>query len=75
VKRFHDNSNSYKGKHLIGQAYKFRGLVHYLHAGKRGSTQADMVLEKELRVLDHYLQTAGGSHRALLELLKSQISP
>jgi hypothetical protein len=33
------------GKHLI--AYSFRGLVHYQHC----HTQADMVLEKELRVL------------------------
>jgi hypothetical protein len=31
-------------------AFSFRGLVHY-HGGKHGSMQADMVLEKELRVL------------------------
>jgi hypothetical protein len=29
----------------------FRGLVHYHHGGKHVSVQADMVLEKELRVL------------------------
>jgi hypothetical protein len=29
----------------------FRGLVHYHHGRKHGSVQADMVLEKELRVL------------------------
>ena len=28
-----------------------RGLVHYCHGEKHGSVQADMVLEKELRVL------------------------
>jgi len=33
----------------LGPAYSFRGLVHYHHGGKHG--QADLVLEKELRVL------------------------
>jgi hypothetical protein len=32
-------------------AYSFRGSVHYHHGRKHGSMQADMVLEKELRVL------------------------
>ena len=32
-------------------AYRFRDLVYYHHGGKHGSMQADMVLEKELRVL------------------------
>ena len=31
----------------LGLAFNFRGLVHYAH----GSVKADMVLEKELRVL------------------------
>jgi hypothetical protein len=38
----------------LGLAYKFRGSVHYHQGnqgGKHGSIQADMVLEKELRVL------------------------
>ena len=39
----------------LGLAYSFRGLVHYHH----GSMQADMVLEKELRVLHLDLQAAG----------------
>jgi len=39
----------YKGKHL-GLAYCFKGLVHY-HDRKCGNMQADMVVEKELRVL------------------------
>jgi hypothetical protein len=30
--------------------YKFRGSVHYYQDRKHGSVQADMVLEKELRV-------------------------
>jgi hypothetical protein len=35
----------------LGVAYRFRGLVHYTHGKKYGSIQADMMLEKELRVL------------------------
>jgi hypothetical protein len=35
----------------LGLAYRFRGSVHYHHGRKHGSIQADMVLEKELRVL------------------------
>jgi hypothetical protein len=35
----------------LGLAYSFRGLVRYHHGGKHGSIQADLVLEKELRVL------------------------
>ena len=47
TKRHHDHSNFYKGKYLIGSALHFIDLVHYCY----GSMQADMVLEKELRVL------------------------
>ena len=43
----------------LGLAYSFRGLVHYHHGRKHGSVQADMVLEKELRVLHLDLQAAG----------------
>jgi hypothetical protein len=35
----------------LGLAYSIRGSVCYYHGGKHGSIQADMVLEKELRVL------------------------
>ena len=42
----------------MGLAYSCRGSVHY-HAEKHGSMQADMVLEKELRVLHPDLQAAG----------------
>jgi hypothetical protein len=39
-------------------AYSFRGLVHYHQGRKHGSVQADMVLEKNLRVLHRYLKAA-----------------
>ena len=42
----------------LGLAYSFRGLVHYHHGGKHGCMQADMVLEKELRILHLYSQVA-----------------
>jgi hypothetical protein len=35
----------------LGLAYSFRGLAHCRLGRKHGSMQADMVLEKELRVL------------------------
>ena len=35
----------------LGLAYSFRGLVHYHHSGKHGRVQANVILEKELRVL------------------------
>ena len=46
----HDQCNSYKHDIQLRQAYSFRGSVHY-RGRKHGSLQADMVLEKELRVL------------------------
>ena len=59
--RHHDYSNSYIGKHLIGVAYIFRGLVHY-HVG-HGDVQADMVLEKQLEVLHLDSQATGSGLR------------
>jgi hypothetical protein len=35
----------------MGLAYSFRSLVYYHHGRKHGGVQADVVLEKELRVL------------------------
>ena len=35
----------------LGLAYISRDLVHYHYGRKHGSLQADMVLEKELKVL------------------------
>lgn len=60
MKRYHDQGNSYKGKHLSGpglQCQKFSPLVH---GGKHDSTKADKVLEKELRVVHLDLQAAEG---------------
>jgi hypothetical protein len=42
----------------LGLAYSFRDLIHYYHGGMHGSMQADMVLEKELRVLHPHRQQA-----------------
>ena len=35
----------------LGLVHSFSGLVHYCHGDKHDSMQADMVLEKKLRVL------------------------
>jgi hypothetical protein len=40
-----------KKKNLIGAGLQFRGLVHCHHDRKHGSLQADMVLERQLRIL------------------------
>ena len=58
VKRHHDLDNSYKGKQLK-LSYRFRGLVHYHHDRKHGNMQADMLVEKEGRVLHLDWQAAG----------------
>jgi hypothetical protein len=57
--------------------YIVKGLVHYHHGRKHGSMQADMVLEKELRVLCLDLQAAGRDHEPLtwLEHLSPQSLP
>ena len=44
---------------LMGLAYRSRALVHYHHGRKHGGVQADMVLEKKLRVLHPGQQAAG----------------
>jgi hypothetical protein len=60
MKRHHNHSNSLKENILI---YSFRGLAHYHHGGKHGSTfQANIALEKELRVLHLNLQAAEGNY-------------
>ena len=58
VKRHHDHSKFYKGKH---SNYSFRGSVYYHHGRKHGNVQADMVLEKELWVLHLDLQAAAAA--------------
>jgi hypothetical protein len=42
-------------------AYNFRCLVHYHHGRKHSREQADMVLEKELRVLPFDPRAAAGN--------------
>jgi hypothetical protein len=59
VKRHHNLSNSYKGKHFIGAGLQFRVLVCYHHGGKHGGAQADTMLEKELRIVHLDPQEAG----------------
>jgi hypothetical protein len=44
----------------LGMAYSFRGLVRYHHGRKHGSIQADLVWEKEPRVLHPDLKAAEG---------------
>ena len=45
--------------YLIGASLQFRGLVHYCHGKNHGAEQANMVLEKKLKVLHLDLQAAG----------------
>ena len=66
MKGHHDHGNSYKGKLSLGLAYSLRGSARYHHGGKHGSMQADLVLEKELRVLHLDLQTAEGDSNSAL---------
>lgn len=56
MKRHHELGNSDKGTHLIGAGLQLTGLVLYWY----GDTQADIVPEKELRVLHLDLQAAEG---------------
>jgi hypothetical protein len=44
---------------LIGAGLQFRGVAHYHHGRKHGSTQANMGLEKELGVVYYDPQAAG----------------
>jgi hypothetical protein len=70
VENHHDNGNSYKGRHFVGVDLP----VHYQHVRKYGSTQADMVLEKRIRVLYLDWQAVGRERKsepfAYFELLK-----
>ena len=52
------HGNSYKEKHLVGAGLQFRDLVLYHHGRENVCLQADMVLEKELRVLHPDQQAA-----------------
>ena len=46
MKRYHDHSNSDKGKNLVGAGLQFRGLVHCHHGGKHGHMEPNMELER-----------------------------
>lgn len=71
MNRYHDHSNPYKGKHLIGASLQVQNLVYYHHGRKHGGMQADMVLEKEPVILHLDQQAAGGeTQRTWLEHLK-----
>lgn len=56
--RHHDHGNSNKRKHVIVVAYRSK-IQSIAIMVERGSVQADMVLERELRVL--HLAPAAGS--------------
>jgi hypothetical protein len=57
VKRYHDQGNSYKRKHLTGASLQFQRFSHYHHGWKHDSLQADIVLE-EPRALHFDLKVA-----------------
>ena len=59
--RHHDQGNSYKDEYFIEACLQFRSLVHCHYGREHGSMQADMMLEKELRVL-HLDPRAAGRH-------------
>jgi hypothetical protein len=68
LERHHDQSNSYKGKHLTRaglQLQRFSPLPSWQEL--QGSVQADMVL-KELRVLHLDLQAAMGRLSSTLDI-------
>jgi hypothetical protein len=60
VKRHYGQAISYKGKHLIqtGLFSEVQSIIIYHHGRKHDRVQADMVLEKELRVLHLELKAA-----------------
>jgi hypothetical protein len=60
VKKHHDRRNTFKGKHLIGTSLQVQRFSHYNHDKKHGEMQANMVLEKGLRVLHLDPQAAEG---------------
>ena len=59
VKRRYDHGNSYKRQHLIKAGLQFWGFLHWDHGRKHDGTQADVVLERKLRVLHLNRHAAG----------------
>jgi hypothetical protein len=75
VKRHHDQGNSYKGKHLIGAGLQFQ---RFSPLSSRWEAMAEMVVEKELRVLHLDMQAAEGDcvpHWANLKHRRPQSPP
>lgn len=60
VKRYHDRSNSYKGKHLTGAGLQFQRFSPLSSRQETWCAGVDGVLEEELRFL-HLDQQATGS--------------
>jgi len=60
LKRPHDHDNSYKGEHLIMAGWQLQRLCPLSSWWEARCTQADTVLEKELRGLHPDGQAAGG---------------
>jgi hypothetical protein len=60
MKRYHDQGNFYKGRHLIGTGLQLQRFSSLSSWGKRGSVQGDTVLE-EPRVLHLDPNVLGGA--------------
>ena len=58
MNRHHDQGKSYKKQHLIGAGLQVQRFSPLSSRQEHGSIQADVVLEKELRVLDLDPKTA-----------------
>jgi hypothetical protein len=58
MKRNHDQGNFHKRKHLIEGLFTISEGFQYHRGGQHSDTQADMMLEKKLRVLYSGIQAA-----------------
>ena len=55
-------------------AYHFRRLAHYHNSGKQGSMQANMVLERYLKILHPDQQAAGRELAHVCQFLANKMS-
>jgi hypothetical protein len=67
VSRHHEQGKYYKGQHLIGVSYRFKGSAHYQHGG----IQVDVRLE-EPKVL--YVNAKADGRRLLPMWLQRRVS-
>jgi hypothetical protein len=76
MNRHHDQSNSYKGQHLVGAGLQRQQFSPVSSRQEHGSIQAGMVQE-ELRILHSHLKAAGGrlASRPPLEVRVSSPCP